>query len=143
MGLLTLMYCGLLTNSAFALLGTGIAAGVAMGILLLVFPVLGVFVTVREFIFGYQSEKLAKRIDAAGQWPQLDLVLRPSGRATRESANAEFAKQKALTEAEPNNYLRWFALSLAYDAAADRRRARAAMRTALKLAANQTDTAKA
>ena len=142
MGLLTLIYCGLLGNSAFAMIGTGLPVGIAMGIMLLLFPALGVFATVREFVFGFQVEKLAKSIEAMGQWPSFDLQFRPSGRATRESATAEFAKQKKLTEAEPHNYLRWFALSLAYDAAADRRRAREAMRKALKLASNQTDSTK-
>ena len=134
MGLLTLMYCYLLGSQAFAMIGTGIWVGVAMGILLLLFPVVGLALTIREFVFGSSVERLGRRIEAAGKWPVFDLEIRPSGRPTKASAAKEFERQKKIVEANPDDYLSWFALGLAYDAAGDRRRAREAMRKALKLA---------
>ncbi|MFM6963146.1 MAG: hypothetical protein ACKOWJ_02595 [Micrococcales bacterium] len=133
MGLLTLMYCYLLGAQALAMIATGIPVGVLMGVLLLVFPALAIALTIREFIFGSKVERLGRLVETAGQWPVFDLVVRPSGRPTKDSAAAEFERRKLIVEANPDDYLSWFALGLAYDAAGDRRRARAAMRKALKL----------
>ena len=134
MGLLTLMYCFLLGSQAFAMIGTGIWVGIVMGVMLLVIPIVGLALTIREFVFGVAVEKLGKQIESAGQWPVFQLEIRPSGRPTKETANAEFEKQKQLTETNPDDYLSWFSLGLAYDAAGDRVRARSAMRKALALA---------
>jgi Flp pilus assembly protein TadD len=49
----------------------------------------------------------------------------------RASADRVFQEQKAKTEKNPDDWREWFALSLAYDAAGDRSRARKAMREAL------------
>jgi hypothetical protein len=134
MGALTLMYCLLLGNTAFNLIAVDLPVAKAMGILLLIFPVIAITFSVREFVFGSQLDKLQKQIESAGQWPIFDLELRPSGRPTKESAAANFVVQQKRVEADECNYLNWFALGLAYDAAGDRRRAREAMRQALKLA---------
>lgn len=134
MGAMTLMYCVLLGDKAFALLATGIPIGIAMGALLILFPIAATGLTIREFIFGTEVERLAAEIETAGQWPVFELEIRPSGRPTRETAQAEFERQKQLVESNPNDKLRWFALSLAYDAAGDRKRAREAMRRAIKIA---------
>ncbi len=133
MGLLTLLYCYLLGSQAIKMIETGKPVGIAMGSLLLFFPVLAMVLTVREFIFGSAVEKLGRKIEAAGQWPVFDLEIRPSGRPTKASAAAEFERQKKIVESKPDDYLSWFALGLAYDAAGDRRRARESMRKALKL----------
>lgn len=137
MGAFTLLYCLLLGNTALRLISAEHWIGKSMGVLLLVFPVIAMVFTVREFIFGIQLERLSKRIESAGQWPVFDLQLRPSGRPTKESAKANFEIQKAKVEADEGNYLSWFALGLAYDASADRRRAREAMRRAIKLASRE------
>jgi len=133
MGLLTLVYVALLSNTGFKLLAMASAIAKAMGALILVFPVVATWLTVMEFRFGMQLEKLSKQIEAAGNWPVLDLELRPSGRPTKESAAKVFEQVSKKVAADEGNYLSWFALGLAYDAAGDRRRARAAMRSALKL----------
>jgi cytochrome c-type biogenesis protein CcmH/NrfG len=78
-------------------------------------------------------EKLSKQIETDGTWPELKFEFRPSGRATKESAAIVFAEYAKKVAADADNYLNWFALGLAYDAAGDRRRARASMRRALKL----------
>ncbi|MEY4320552.1 MAG: hypothetical protein RLZZ471_493 [Actinomycetota bacterium] len=133
MGLLTLVYVFLLSNTGFTLLGMSSGVAKAMGALILVFPVFAIWLTIMEFRFGWRLEKLSKEIEAAGTWPELNFEFRPSGRATKESAATVFAEYAKKVAADEGNYLNWFALGLAYDAAGDRRRARAAMRRALKL----------
>lgn len=133
MGGLTLIYVFLLANVGFTLLATESPIAIAMGLLILVFPVLAIWLTAMEFRFGIQLEKLSKTIETAGNWPLMNLELRPSGRPTKDSANLVFEEYAKKVAAEEDNYLNWFALGLAYDAAGDRRRARAAMRRALKL----------
>ncbi|MFM5951516.1 MAG: hypothetical protein ACKOOE_02790 [Micrococcales bacterium] len=130
---LVIMYVALLGNTAFVLIGSGSALPAMLGGLLLIFPVLAVWAIVAELRFGLRVEKLAKRLEQSGQWPSFDFELRPSGRPTRASADAEFEKFREAAYAEPTDWTRWFALGLAYDAAGDRRRARACMRKAIEL----------
>ena len=133
MGLLTLVYVALLSNTGFKLIGMESLIARAMGALILVFPVFAIWLTLMEFRFGSQMEKLSTKIEADGNWPQLAFDYRPSGRPTKDSAAKVFEQVAKKVVAEEGNYLNWFALGLAYDASGDRRRARAAMRRALKL----------
>lgn len=138
MALLTLIYTLLLANTGIALVLIDEPVARIMGALILVFPVFSLWLTARELIFGIQVERLAKRIESLGQWPQLNFELRPSGRPTRESADRVFAEQAERVKQQPNSFEAWFALALAYDAAGDRAQARKAMRKSLALASNQT-----
>lgn len=133
MGVLTLVYVSLLANTGFKLVAMDSGVAKAMGALILVFPVLAIWLTIMEFRFGVQIEKLSKEIESAGNWPALAFEFRPSGRPTKASAALVFEEYAKKVAADEGSYLNWFALGLAYDAAGDRRRARAAMRRALKL----------
>lgn len=133
MGVLTLIYVALLANTGFTLIAMDSGVAKAMGTLILVFPILAIWLTFMEFRFAVQLEKLTDKISADGNFPQLTFEYRPSGRATKASAAIVFEEYAKKVAADEGNYLNWFALGLAYDAAGDRRRARAAMRRALKL----------
>ncbi len=133
MGLLTLVYVGLLANTGWKLVLVDSPTAKLMGTLILVFPLVAVWLTVQEFRFGFRIEKLSKQIERDGNWPKMDFELRPSGRPTKASAAVVFEQVSKQVAEDESNYLNWFALGLAYDAAGDRRRARAAMRRALKL----------
>lgn len=133
MGLLTLIYTVLLANTAFTLLLIDEAVAKVMGALILVFPAFALWLTIREFVFGFKIEKLAGTIEREGNWPMFDFELRPSGRPTRESADRVFETFAATATQQPESVLAWFSLGLAYDAAGDRARARKAMRKALAL----------
>jgi Flp pilus assembly protein TadD len=52
----------------------------------------------------------------------------------RRAADALFEQRRLEVEADPANWRGWYELALAYDLAGDRKRARAAMRTALERA---------
>ncbi|WP_433168317.1 hypothetical protein [Kribbella sp. CA-247076] len=125
------VYAVLLGWRGVLLIGTGDPVAVGLGIAVLVIPVLGAYLVWREFRFGRSTEVLARELEAAGGLPVDDLPRRPSGRIDRAAADAAFEKYRAEAEAAPDDWRVWFRLSTAYDAAGDRRRARATMRTAI------------
>lgn len=105
----------------------------AIGVAYLLLPVIGAWALVRELLFGARTERLAKLLEAEGGLPEDTLPRTPAGRIVREAADLEFEKYRAETEAAPEDWRSWFRLSCAYDAAGDRKRARAAMRDAVRL----------
>ena len=105
----------------------------AIGVAYLLLPVIGAWALVRELLFGARTERLAKILEAEGGLPEDTLPRTPAGRIVREAADLEFEKYRAETEAAPEDWRSWFRLSCAYDAAGDRKRARAAMRDAVRL----------
>ena len=124
-------YAVLLGWRGVLLIGTGDPVAVILGIAVLVIPVLGAYLVWRELQFGRRTEVLARELEAAGGLPVDDLPRRPSGRVDRAAADEAFEKYRAEAEAAPDDWRVWFRLSTAYDAAGDRRRARATMRAAI------------
>ncbi|MGZ4437172.1 MAG: hypothetical protein ACXVWU_12285 [Nocardioides sp.] len=128
-----LFYGALIGWKGVVLLGTGSVVGVLLGLALLVVPVLGLLLVWREIVFGRQSAVLAGELEAEGGMPSGDLPRRPSGRVDRKAADELFETMRAETEAAPDDWRSWFRLALAYEAAGDRTRARAAARHAVAL----------
>jgi uncharacterized SAM-binding protein YcdF (DUF218 family) len=124
-------YAVLLGWRGVLLIGTGDPVAIVLGIAVLVIPVLGGYLVWRELQFGRQTEVLARELEASGGLPVDDLPRRPSGRIDRAAADEAFGKYKAEAEAAPDDWRVWFRLSTAYDAAGDRKRARATMRAAI------------
>lgn len=127
------VYLLLALDRAVILIGTGDGVLVALGIGMLVLPALGGWLVWLEIRFGRSAERLAVELAAEGGLPVDDLPRRPSGRAVRSAADARFMLRRDEVEEEPGDWRRWFRLSLAYDDAGDRRRARAALRRAIAL----------
>jgi len=134
MSLLTVTYIVLLGDKGIALINSQHLAGVIMGSVLLVLPAVGLIGIAAELVFGMRLERLGKTLVQRSAYPSFDFELRPSGRPTRESADAEFERRSAQVKSDPENWSTWYVLGIAYDAAGDRRRARDAMRKAIKLA---------
>lgn len=105
----------------------------AIGAAYLVLPVVGAWALVRELMFGARTEQMAKVLEAEGGLPVDELPRTPGGRIIRAAADAEFEKYRAEAESAPEDWRSWFRLSCAYDAAGDRKRARASMRDAVRL----------
>ncbi|WP_158868030.1 tetratricopeptide repeat protein [Leifsonia sp. AG29] len=133
MALLLVVYLVLALQRAVLLIVTGQPVGIAMGVALLVLPVIAGWAIGRELLFGARTEKLVRILEAEGGLPVEDLPTRASGRPLRDAADAQFPEYKAEVEAAPGSWRAWFRLGLAYDASGDRRRARAALRQAIRL----------
>jgi tetratricopeptide (TPR) repeat protein len=132
-GSLVIMYVALLSNTAIALVSSDDTIARLIGALLFVFPIFAIWSIFKEFAFGIRIEKLGKQLESENAWPEFRFDVRPSGRPIKESADKEFDRFREKTQANPNDWRNWFALGLVYDAAADRARARACMRKAIKL----------
>jgi cytochrome c-type biogenesis protein CcmH/NrfG len=129
-----LVYFVLLGRVAVAMIGSGRAAAVGLGLALLLMPVIGLWAMIATLRAGFAHQKLARLIAEDGM--ELDtsaLPRRPSGRFQRDAADALFATVRTEVEDHPDDWRRWYRLARAYDYAGDRRRAREAMKTALEL----------
>ncbi len=129
---LAVIYVALLGQKAILLILEDNFVAKAMGFALLVLPLVAAWAILTEVKFGIDAEKLAR----ANSQPQLQFELRPSGRATKESAQIEFERVKDLVSKDLENWELWFRLGECYDAAGDRKLARKSIRKAIKLANN-------
>ena len=130
------VYFLLLTRTAIALLRAGTPAAVALGIGVLLLPIVGAWATVATLRAGMAHQRLARLAAEGGM--DLDvsgLPTTPSGRVQRDAADALFATVRSEVEADPDDWRRWYRLARAYDYAGDRSRAREAMRKAVALQA--------
>jgi tetratricopeptide (TPR) repeat protein len=132
MAVLLAIYVVLVGWRAVQFVATGEPVAVAMGIALIVLPVVAAGALWREVVFGVRSQRLVRRLEAEGAL-DLGIPLLPSGRPERGAADAAFPAFRAAAEAEPESWRAWLRLGLAYDAAGDRRRARSAVRRAITL----------
>jgi len=133
MALLLGLYLVFAVYYAFVLFGTGVPVAIAIGVALLVLPVLGAGFIAAEIVFGVRSERLARRMEAEHALPAEEVPVTASGRVDRSAADELFPVYRAAVEADPDDWRAWFRLALAYDAAGDRRRARWATRQAIRL----------
>lgn len=133
MAALLLLYLVFAVYYAFVLFGVGVPVATAMGVALLVLPLLGIWALVLELRFGVMAERMARRLEAEGALPAETVPVSASGRADRDAADALFPSYQAAVEAAPESWQAWFRLALAYDASGDRRRARWATRRAIRL----------
>ena len=113
-----------------------------LGVAILVLPLIGCYVVVREWQFGRRVQTLAEYLGRRGELPVDDLPKRASGRPDREAADARFAERADEVRLAPADPGAWFRLAVAYDDAGDRKRARTAMRRAVALHRDQSDGAR-
>jgi len=131
--LLLVFYLAVSLQRSVLLLSDPNPVAKALGLAYLLLPVVGAWALVRELLFGARTERLARILEAEGGLPEDTLPRTPAGRIIREAADLEFEKYRAEAEAAPGDWRSWFRLSCAYDAAGDRKRARASMRDAVRL----------
>lgn len=132
MAVLLALYVALVGWRAVQFVQTGEPVAIAMGVALIVLPVLAAWAIWRELQFGVRSQRLVERLESEGGL-DLGLPVRPSGRPERAAADAAFPAFRDAVEDEPDSWRAWLRLGLAYDAAGDRRRARRAVRKAIEL----------
>jgi hypothetical protein len=132
-------YAVLIGAKGVAFVASGELVAVVLGVGVLVLPVLGLALVWREITFGAKSAELAAALDAEDGLPVDDLPRRPSGRVDRAAADEAFGDRRTEVEAHPESWQAWYRLALAYDAAGDRTRARAAVRRAIRLYDGRAD----
>lgn len=132
MGALLLLYLLFIVQYAVVLIGVGEPVAVAMGIALLVLPLLGAWALAAELVFAFRAERLMKTLRAEGPLPADDLPRLPSGRPDPAEADTVFPQYKEAVEADPDSWRAWLRLALAYDASGDRSRGRWATRQAFR-----------
>jgi len=133
MAVLLALYIVLVGHRGVLLLTSGEPVAVAMGVALLVIPVLGAWGLWRELRFGMRAQALARRLEAEGGLPAEQIDLRASGRPLRGQADDLFPAYRDDVQQHPEDWRAWFRLALAYDGAGDRTRARQAVRKAIAI----------
>jgi tetratricopeptide (TPR) repeat protein len=133
MAAVLVMYLVLVTQTSFRLLAVDEPIAKALGVALIVLPLLGAWALVAELLFGIRSQRLAGLLAAEDALPAESLPTRASGRPDRAAADERFPAYRAAVEAEPDSWRAWFRLGMAYDASGDRRRARQSIRRAIAL----------
>jgi hypothetical protein len=139
MAALLALYLVFAVRYGLILIGTRQPVAVGIGVALLVLPVVGAWAMVNELLFAVRADRLAKRLEDEGGMPSEPVPVSPSGRVDRAAADALFPSYQAAVNADPESWRAWFRLGLAYDASGDRRRARWATRTAIRLARGSSE----
>lgn len=129
---LTLLFAFLALWSALAFIIADNWIAKVLGFAVVAIVIAGIWALIREIRFGANTEKLASILEREGKLPE-DNLPRVRGRIDREAADQEFENYRRETEADPKNWRSWYRLGLAYDAAGDRKRARAALRDAISI----------
>lgn len=133
MAVLLAVYIVLVGQRAWLLFVSGEPVGVIMGVALVILPLVAVWALWRELAFGVRASALGKRLEREGGLPAEQIDTTASGKPLRDQAEALFPVYRSDVEEHPDDWRAWFRLSLAYDGAGDRSRARQAMRTAIAL----------
>jgi cytochrome c-type biogenesis protein CcmH/NrfG len=133
MAVLLALYLVLVGQRAVLFVATGEPVAIAIGVALIVLPIVGAWALYREIRFGAAAERLGRILESEGALPTEEFPARPSGRLDRAAVDAAFPAFREEVEASPRDWRAWYRLGLAYDGAGDRRRARAAIREAISL----------
>ncbi|MFB8388104.1 hypothetical protein ACFC3F_13285 [Microbacterium sp. NPDC055910] len=133
MAVLLVLYIVIAGYRGVQLMFSGHPLGVAMGAALVVVPLVAMWALGRELWFGVRAQQLGTRLEKEDALPAEQVAVRPSGRVLRDEADAVFPVYRADVEAHPDDWRAWYRLGLAYDASGDRKRAREAVRSAVRL----------
>ncbi|MDI9931204.1 hypothetical protein QM588_12400 [Rhodococcus sp. IEGM 1354] len=127
-------YLFLLGQRGVTLIQNGGVASIALGIGVILLPIVGLWIVWATLKAGFDHQRLASRIREEGLELDVDdLPRRPSGRIERDAADELFQQVKAEWEKDPDNWRNSYRLARAYDYAGDRGRARETMKRAVAL----------
>lgn len=127
------LYVWQIAGRGLAMLRSSEPLLLGIGVGVLVIPLLVIGLIAREYRLASTVQRMADTLAADGELPVDDLPRSPGGRIDRAAADAAFEPRRAAVEEQPDDWRAWYNLAFAYDAAGDRRRARAALRTAAGL----------
>jgi len=127
------VYVWLVALRASGLVTSGEPVGVVLGLAFWLLPLLVIWLVAREWWLAIDVQRMADELAEADELPIDDLPRSPGGRIDRTAARAAFEEFRERTEANPDDWRSWYHLAFAYDAAGDRKQARASLRTASRL----------
>jgi len=133
MALCLALYIVVVGQRAVLMLTTGEPIAIAIGVALIVMPLIGAWALVREMQFGFAADKLGRTLDAEGGMPQAETELTPSGRIAKGDADPMIERYTAEADAAPTEWRARFRLGVVQDAAGRRKDARASIREAIRL----------
>ncbi len=127
-------YFFLLGQRGVTLIQNGGVASIALGIGVILLPIVGLWIVWATLKAGFDHQRLASRMREEGLELDVDDLPRmPSGRIERTAADEMFQQIKAEWEKDPDNWRSSYRLARAYDYAGDRGRARETMKRAVAL----------
>lgn len=129
----TAIYAGFVAWRGWFLIDSQDPVLILLGLAIAVLPVLGMWLLWRELRFGFAMQRLGRALAAEGGLPVDDLPRSASGRIDLAAADARFDEAERDVTDRPGDWRAWYRLAIAYDDARDRRRAREAMREAVRL----------
>lgn len=118
-------------SSSIAYLSAPEPVAKAIGAAAFVLPLIGVWILVRELLFGSRTQRMARILQDEGLLPVDELPRTPSGRIVKAAADEDFVQYREEAERNPESWRSLHRLALAYDASGDRKRARETMRSAI------------
>jgi tetratricopeptide (TPR) repeat protein len=130
---LLVLYASVVVSRGIGLIRAGTGVGIGIGVAVLVLPLLVLGLIATELRLAARVQRMADQLAAAGDLPVDDLPRSPGGRIDRAAADAAFGAYREAVEAAPDSWQAWYHLAFAYDAAGDRKRARASLRKASAL----------
>lgn len=131
-------YAFLAITRAWVLFTSGDLVQILFALSIVVIPILGVALIVRELWFGWRTRQMGQVLAREGALPEFRGELTASGRPSKSDADAAFEHFAQDVTERPQDWRAWFALAIAYDDARDRKRARSAMRRAAALFASES-----
>lgn len=126
-------YVILMLLRAWVLLVSGEPVQILFALAIVVIPVIGFALILRELWFGWRTRQMGQILAAEGGLPTYTGELTASGRPTKEDADLNFERYAREAEEFSQDWRAWFRLAVAYDDSRDRKRARASMRQASSL----------
>lgn len=121
-----LLYFSLIAGQVATLFrGDGVSQ--ALGVLLVVFPLVGVVFAFRGWRLGNTTQQMAATLEREGRLPIHDGETGPDGRLTDEAVAAVFEVVQRGVEERPDDWRAWFHVAYAYAAIWDRKMARKAL----------------
>lgn len=130
---LAAIYVIAIAGRGIALIRTGEVAGIGIGVGVMLIPLIVVWLIFREWRLASTVQEMANALAEASDLPVDDLPRSPGGRIDRAAAREQFDGFRTAVEDDPQSWRRWYHLAFAYDAAGDRKQARACLRKAAAL----------